>query len=112
MVPPSKHSPIGTSAYSFGGEVGYNVFGLVNRLKDEQKLYVFGRYEDYNTYASGDKKVAYDYDHVKRMAFGINYMPIPQIIIKAEYAKRYLAVEYNDEPSVSLGIAFVGWFNR
>ena len=43
---PSKHSPIGTSAYSFGGEVGYNVFGLVNRLKDEQKLYVFGRYED------------------------------------------------------------------
>ena len=109
---PSKHSPIGTSAYSFGGEVGYNVFGLVNRLKDEQKLFVFGRYEDYNTYASGDKKVAYDYDHVKRMAFGINYMPIPQIIIKAEYAKRYLAVEYNDEPSISLGIAFVGWFNR
>ena len=46
------------------------------------------------------------------MAFGINYMPIPQIIIKAEYAKRYLAVEYNDEPSVSLGITFVGWFNR
>lgn len=109
---PSKHSPIGTSAYSFGGEAGYDVFGLVNSLKDKQKLYVFGRYEDYNTYASGNKKVAYDYDHVKRMAFGINYMPIPQIIVKAEYSKRYLDAAYNDEPAISLGIMFVGWFNR
>ena len=84
----------------------------VNRLKDSQKLYVFGRYEDYNTYASGNKKVAYEFDHVKRMAVGLNYMPIPQIIIKAEYAKRFLAEEYNNEPSLSIGIAFVGWFNR
>lgn len=109
---PSKHSPIGTSAYSFGGEAGYNIFGLVNRLKDSQKLYIFGRYEDYNTYASGNKKVAYEFDHVKRMAVGLNYMPIPQIIVKAEYAKRFLAEEYNNEPSLSIGIAFVGWFNR
>ena len=109
---PSKHSPIGSSAYSFGGEAGYNIFGNVDKLKDRQKLYVFGRYEDYNTYASGNKKVAYEYDHVKRMAFGVNYMPIPQIIIKAEYSKRFLAAEYSDEPAVSLGIAFVGWFNK
>ena len=73
---------------------------------------MFGRYEDYSTYASGNKKVAYGYDHVKRMGFGVNYMPIPQIIVKAEYAKRFLPSGYNDEPSVSLGIAFVGWFNR
>ena len=58
------------------------------------------------------QKVAYEFDHVKRMAVGLNYMPIPQIIIKAEYAKRFLAEEYNNEPSLSIGIAFVGWFNR
>lgn len=107
---PSKHSPIGTSAYSFGCEVGYNFFGLVDRLRDKQKLYAFGRYEDYNTYASGTQKTAYAYDHVKRMAFGINYMPIKQIIVKAEYAKRYLPDGYNDEPSLNIGIMFVGWF--
>lgn len=109
---PSKHSPIGSSAYSFGGEAGYDVFGIFDALRQKQKLYVFGRYEDYNTYATGNKKVAYTYDHVKRMSFGINYKPIPQIIVKAEWAKRYLDSAYNDEPSISLGVMFVGWFNR
>lgn len=109
---PSKHSPIGSSAYSFGGEAGYDVFSIFDALRQKQKLYVFGRYEDYNTYATGNKKVAYTYDHVKRMSFGINYKPIPQIIVKAEWAKRYLDSAYNDEPSISLGIMFVGWFNR
>lgn len=109
---PSKHSPIGSSAYSFGGEAGYDVFSVFDALRQKQKLYVFGRYEDYNTYATGNKKVAYTYDHVKRMSFGINYKPIPQIIVKAEWAKRYLDSAYNDEPSISLGVMFVGWFNR
>ncbi len=109
---PSKHSPIGSSAYSFGGEAGYDVFSIFDALRQKQKLYVFGRYEDYNTYATGNKKVAYAYDHVKRMSFGINYKPIHQIIVKAEWAKRYLDSAYNDEPSISLGVMFVGWFNR
>lgn len=109
---PSKHSPIGSSAYSFGGEAGYDVFSIFDALRQKQKLYVFGRYEDYNTYATGNKKVAYTYDHVKRISFGINYKPIPQIIVKAEWAKRYLDSAYNDEPSISLGVMFVGWFNR
>lgn len=109
---PSKHSPIGSSAYSFGGEAGYDVFSIFDALRQKQKLYAFGRYEDYNTYATGNKKVAYTYDHVKRMSFGINYKPIPQIIVKAEWAKRYLDSAYNDEPSISLGVMFVGWFNR
>lgn len=109
---PSKHSPIGSSAYSFGGEAGYDVFSIFDALRQKQKLYVFGRYEDYNTYATGNKKVAYTYDHVKRMSFGINYRPISQIIVKAEWAKRYLDSAYNDEPSISLGVMFVGWFNR
>lgn len=109
---PSKHSPIGSSAYSFGGEAGYDVFSIFDALRQKQKLYVFGRYEDYNTYATGNKKVAYTYDHVKRMSFGINYKPIPQIIVKAEWAKRYLDSAYNDEPSISLGVMFVGRFNR
>lgn len=109
---PSKHSPIGSSAYSFGGEAGYDVFSIFDALRQKQKLYVFGRYEDYNTYATGNKKVAYTYDHVKRMSFGINYKPIPQIIVKTEWAKRYLDSAYNDEPSISLGVMFVGWFNR
>lgn len=107
---PSKHSPIADVAYSIGIEAGYNVFSQVESLHSKQKLYVFGRFEDYNPYAKGNHKVAYDYLHVRRIAAGINYMPIKQIIVKTEYAQRLLAKAYNNEPSISVGIAYSGWF--
>lgn len=107
---PSKHSPIASNAYAVGLEAGYNIFSQISSLCDKQKLYLFGRYEDYNTYAAGNKKVAYKYDRVKRMAVGVNYSPIKQIIIKGEYGKRFLSHGFNDEPSVSLGITYYGWF--
>lgn len=44
------------------------------------------------------------------MAFGVNYYPIPQIALKAEYSKRFLKSGYNDEPSISVGIAYEGFF--
>ena len=71
----------------------------------------FNRYRDPQTYAAGNKKVAYDYDHVKRMAFGVNYSPIKQIIVKGEYSHRFLDKAYNNEPSLNLAITFNGLFN-
>ena len=61
---------------------------------------------------SGDYRynVAYDYTEIKRMAAGVNYHPIPQIAIKAEYSHRFLKDIYNDEPSVNIGVAYEGWF--
>lgn len=83
---PSKHSPIASNAYSVGLEAGYNIFSQISSLSDKQKLYLFGRYEDYNTYAAGRQKVAYKYDRVKRMAVGVNYSPIRQVTIKENTA--------------------------
>ena len=45
------------------------------------------------------------------MAFGLNYLPIKQIVVKAEYSHRFLKKLYNDEPSVSIGVAYEGWFD-
>lgn len=109
---PSKHSPIASNAYAVGMEAGYNIFSQISCLREKQKLYLFGRYEDYNTYAAGKQKVAYKYDRVKRMAVGVNYSPVKQIIIKGEYSKRFLSHGFNDEPSLSLGITYNGWFLR
>lgn len=107
---PSKHSPIAKNAYSVGIEAGYNIFSQIESLRNKQKLYIFGRYEDYNSYASGASKPAYEYDHVKRMGVGVNYSPIKQVIIKGEYSHRFLNSQYNNEPSISLGITYNGWF--
>ncbi len=44
------------------------------------------------------------------MALGVNYYPVKQVVIKGEWSKRYLKKEFNNEPSISLGVAYCGWF--
>ena len=109
---PYKHSAfVSGNAYAIGIEAGYDIFSQIESMrKDGQKLYVFGRYEAYNPYASDTKGVSYDYTAVKRFAVGVNYYPIRQIAIKGEYSKRLLKNLYNDEPSINLGVAYVGLF--
>ena len=110
---PFKHSAyVSKNAYAVGLEAGYDIFPAISQKlrADGQQLYVFGRYEQYNPYASKTKGTDYGYTEVKRMALGINYKPIPQIVVKAEYSKRFLKSIYNDEPSVNIGIAYEGWF--
>ncbi len=109
---PYKHSAfVSKNAYAVGIEAGYDVFSQIPAMRrDQQKLYVFGRYEAYNPYASDTKGTAYDYTAVKRMAFGVNYMPLRQVVVKGEYSHRFLKSMYNDEPSLSIGIAYEGFF--
>ena len=109
---PYKHSAfVSKNAYAVGIEAGYDVFSQIASLRAyNQKLYVFGRYEAYNPYASNTKGTAYDYTAVKRMAVGLNYHPIPQVVIKGEYSKRFLKSIYNDEPSINIGVAYEGFF--
>ena len=109
---PYKHSAfVSKDAYAIGIEAGYDVFSQIQKLReDDQKLYIFGRYEQYNPYASNTKGTAYDYTEVKRMAVGVNYHPVHQIVIKAEYSKRFLKSLYNNEPSLNIGVAYEGFF--
>jgi hypothetical protein len=109
---PYKHSAfVSKNAYAIGIEAGYDVFSQIQKLReDDQKLYIFGRYEQYNPYACNTKGTAYDYTEVKRMAVGVNYHPVHQIVIKAEYSKRFLKSLYNNEPSVNIGVAYEGFF--
>ena len=109
---PYKHSAfVSKNAYAIGIEAGYDVFSQIQKLReDDQKLYIFGRYEQYNPYACNTKGTAYDYTEVKRMAVGVNYHPVHQIVIKAEYSKRFLKSLYNNEPSLNIGVAYEGFF--
>ena len=109
---PYKHSTfVSGNAYAIGIEAGYDIFSQIESMrKDGQKFYVFGRYEAYNPYASDTKGVSYDYTAVKRFAVGVNYYPLRQIAIKGEYSKRLLKSLYNDEPSINIGVAYVGLF--
>ena len=109
---PFHHSAfVSKNAFAYGIEAGYNVFSQIEKLRqDKQKLYLFGRYEHYNPYASKTKNTSYDYTNVQRMAVGINYYPVKQIVVKAEYSHRFLKSQYNNEPAINIGVAYEGWF--
>lgn len=123
---PHHYTNIGSHALAYGIEAGYNVFSQIEKLKkSNDKLYVFGRFEHYNTMSAGTYKSMYTYTKKYRCAFGLNYSPIKDITLKGEYSYRFfekpnnngltsdspLYVQpYNNEPSISLSVTYHGWF--
>ena len=51
---PFHHSAfVSKNAFAYGIEAGYNIFSQIEKLRQSnQKMYLFGRYEHYNPYAS------------------------------------------------------------
>ncbi len=111
---PFKHSAfVSSHAYAVGIEAGYDVMALIPKARESKEhLYLFGRYEAYNPYASATKNTHYDYTEVKRMAVGVNYMPVKEIVIKAEYTQRFLKSGYNNEPALNFSVAYAGFFKH
>ena len=109
---PYSDTPVGDGAIAAGIEAGYDIFSLCNLKDKEQKLYVFGRYEYYNPYIAESGQGTYNFTEKHRIAAGINWIPVPQIAVKAEYSHRFLQEGYNDEPSVSIGVAYMGFFKH
>ena len=105
---PYKKTPVGQSAVTYGAEAGYDILGLSDKIQD--KLYLFGRYEYYDPYIPASDQQDYTFTDVHRIAAGINWLPIPQIAVKAEFSERFRTERYNNEPSVSIGIAYMGFF--
>lgn len=107
----STSRTISSNAYAVGIEAGYNVFSQIAAMRDSgRRLYVFGRYEQYNPYASQQGANNYGYTEVKRVVAGLNYYPLPQIVIKGEYSHRFFKSQYNNEPSLNIGVAYEGFF--
>jgi hypothetical protein len=107
----SKRQKVASDVIATGVEAGYDFFGLNQRLaKSNQKFYVFGRYEYYDSMWKMESDTKEDWCGRQRIAAGINYYPMPQIVVKAEYSVGLLKSRYNNEPAISLGIAYSGWF--
>ncbi|MDR0725549.1 MAG: hypothetical protein LBF59_06030 [Prevotellaceae bacterium] len=102
-------TPFGEAALTCSGEAGYNVFSFFG-LKSQ--LFPFVRYEYYNT---GEKieTGAQELPRYKRDLFiaGVNYFLTPSIVLKADYAHRRINKgKYNSENTISLTLAYTGWF--
>lgn len=111
---PSPQQYVGSDAISTGVEAGYDLFSFSKTLREKgQKFYLFGRYEYYDSmFKTAASVVRQDWCRRQRWAAGLNYYPIKNIAIKAEYAVGLLQTRYNNEPSLLLGITYSGMFKR
>ena len=110
-ISPFNPDPVSKTAMATGIEAGWDLFSQIAKLRqDQQHFYLFGRYEYYNSYKASGTQLRYPYTEKNRIAFGFNYYPIKQIVVKGEYSHRFLKSAYNNEPSVSLGVAYEGFF--
>ena len=107
----SKRQEVASDALAAGVEAGYDIFSLIPRMRaDRQKFYVFGRYDYYDSMAKMEEGTPLKWCGRHKISAGVNWYPIPQIVVKGEYTYGILDKKYNNEPAINLGIAYSGWF--
>ena len=110
---PSPKTNIGEAAIAMGIEAGYDIFSQIARTRESgQRFYIFGRYDYYDSMFMTVKNMTDEKMWSRqKVTAGVNYYPIPQIAIKGEYSYRILSKQYNNEPTISLGICYSGLFH-
>lgn len=107
----SKRQEIASDAIAGGIEAGYNIFSLFPKMKySKQKFHIFGRYDYYDSMAKMESGTPLEWCGRHKITAGINWYPIPQIVIKGDYSYGILDKKYNNEPAINIGIAYVRWF--
>lgn len=103
-------TPVARNAYTWHAEVGYNIG---RHFRNYTVLTPFLKYEKYNTMANeqtgtvlSDKRL-----NVGILTAGLNYSPVPGLVIKADYNHRIIDHgNFNAENTFQIGIAYAGWF--
>ncbi|MBR7051462.1 MAG: hypothetical protein IKI44_00530, partial [Bacteroidaceae bacterium] len=110
-TPYSRKTPVGEVAVSYGGEVGLRLKGFVRSPKMPD-IIPFVRYEYYNPQEKVEApELADPRFRVSMWTAGLNYKPLPFIVVKADYTTRSIGGgDYNSENEFALGVAFTGWF--
>ncbi len=110
---PSPKNNVAEVALATGLELGYNIGAHIPAMKNNaQKFFVFGRYDYYDAMYKTVPSMTDEKEWGRqKIAFGVNYFPIKQIVIKGEYSNRIFKSQYNNEPTISLGVAYYGLFH-
>ena len=113
---------VASDALAAGIELGYDFFHINRKLADKQQFYLFARYDYYDSMFQYNNKPTdmYAWCGRHRAAVGINYFPISQIGVKAEFSygilKQGIRADgtrgklYNDEPQLAIGIVYAGFY--
>jgi hypothetical protein len=102
----NKGKTIGEENYGWYSELGYDILPLLN-ANTTQYLAPFFRYEQLDTIASAP--VGFSDDEAKNKKiyqFGLQYKPIPNVVIKADY-RNFTAKKGSLPDDFNLGFGFI-----
>ncbi len=109
---PSPRTDVASDVLSYYVEAGYDMLSFFgNRAYKDDKLYVYGHYGYYNSmYKTAKDITPKGWTEKKIINIGLNYFPMKELVIKAEYSFRKFNAPYNNEPTISLAVGFAGLF--
>jgi hypothetical protein len=109
---PSPRTDVASDVLSWYLEAGYDLLALAPKYKNKDaRLYLYAHYGFYDSMYKTVPSVAPKRWCEKRIiSAGLNYFPVKDLVVKAEYRMRQMNSPYNNEPSVSLGIGYAGLF--
>lgn len=116
--PYSRKGPIAKQAVTYSAEVGLNLKNICRGGTGFPVLYPFAHYNYYNPQERGDGMAVMDSRcQVSMWNFGLNWYPLPNLVVKANYMTRQIGTakvfgrgKYNSENEFAIGVAYVGWF--
>lgn len=114
----SRLVPIAKRAVAYSAEVGLNVKNIFRAHPKFPVIYPFAQYEYYNPQEKGDGNNVMDARcQVSKWTAGINWRPLPNLVVKADYTTRQIGTHkmfgtgtYNSENEFAIGIGYAGWF--
>jgi hypothetical protein len=109
---PSPRTDVAKNAMSWYVETGYDVLSFFHRRYSDAKLYVYGHYGFYDSmYRTAEGIADKSWCEKTIICAGLNYFPMKELVVKAEYMMRRFSANYNNEPAISIGVGYSGFFN-
>ena len=104
------NTPVAKNALTYFFEAGYNVGKFFPK---KINLVPFVRYEYHNSMENEQtgSVIADKRFKANLIAGGVNYFPLPNLVLKADYTHRRIDNgNFNNENTLSLSVAYIGWF--
>jgi len=111
---PSSGTNIASEAIATGAEVGLDVLSFKPSQRHNaraERLFIFSRYDYYDSmYRTPTNILDEEWCGRQIVTVGLNYFPVNEIAIKAEYVHAMLKSPFNNEPAVNIAITYAGFF--
>ncbi len=114
----TRLTPIAERSVAYNAEIGLNLKNILGAGQNFPVIYPFAQYEYYNSQEKGTGMDVMDARcQVSKWNFGLNWKPLPNLVVKADYTTRQIGTDkvfgtgpYNSENEFGIGIAYIGWF--